>query len=483
MTTLIQAYTQPFYHATCPQFALCLSHPTALKPSPPNADAYPRLPSCPITFSYSGDRATTQSKMPGLDVSHQRELFYITSSIIQITKGSAVTLRLAENYLNRITPLITQLRAHRTTEEAGHKDCCWTLASLASPASHSKDSEDSMCPLPSCETSHPALFRRDGNHLILVGGSSSESSNSSEQQHPHPSTVTLPLRLDGNGHLSRDTFTQPCHTLAADPAALRILLDRPVMALTAALLLAAKSVNESGTWLRRIAHTTVQDPAELMACERALLRALQWHTSYRPVPGLDSRAVRATLDVVRAPVADLKPVLGEAPTYYQCIPWMLWQFTAHDDSDGDNTLNDDGDTLDDNDNNNNAHMHTHEAIASAFMRPCSFVPKEVQQEILEHLAWLSRTVAGSVLPAADEWAHAAERTRLDLLVGVVARRPLGAAVPSATATATATTVGRLRVRRVSSAARKRETRMLKHAIEVVVKKPKRSRSVDTGVAL
>ena len=427
MTTLIQAFTQPFYHATCP-----LSRLTAPKPSLSLPDA----PSCPIRFSYSGDRATTRSKMPGLDAAHERELFYITSSIIQITKGSAVTLRLAENYLNRITPLITQLRAHRISEEAGHVDCCWTLASLASP-----DPNQPLCPLPSCETSHPPLFRNDDGEY------------EHEHEHPHPSRVTLPLRLDSDGHLSRDTFTQPSHT--CDPAALGILLDRPVMTLTAALLLAAKSVNESGFWLRRIAHTTVQNIDELKACERALLRALQWHTAYVPVPHVDSPALTKTLGVRdgRAPAADLAPVLGEAPTYYQCIPWMLWQYTAH------------------------AHApDVHAAIAAAFMRPCSFVPKDVQREVLEHLAWLSRTVSGALLPAAaadpqSEWEHVVERKRLDLLVGIVERPPLVAVPPP-------TTIGPVRSRRVSSAARRRDSRMLKHVVDFLVKKPKRSRSVD-----
>ena len=424
MTTLIQAFTQPFYHATCPQFA-----PSPSLSSPPEG-------SHPITFSYSGDRATTRSKMPGLDVAHERELFYITSSVIQITKGSAVTLRLAENYLNRITPLITQLRAHRMTEEAGHLDCCWTLASLSPP--DAKDSTPAR--LPSCATSHPALFRKDG----------------SQQQHdeqPHPSRVTLPLRLDPDGHLSRDVFTQPCHH-TGDPAALGILLDRPVMALTAALLLAAKSVNESGVWLRRIAHTTVQHIDELRACERALLRALQWHTAYVPVPGVDSPALTKTLGVRdgRAPAADLAPVLGEAPTYYQCIPWMLWQYTAH------------------------AHApDVHAAIAAAFMRPCSYVPKDVQREVLEHLAWLSRTVSGTLLATPAEWEHVVERRRLNLLIGLVERLPL---VPTTTTTTTTANPVR-RFRRVSSVARRRDSRMLKHVVDVVVKKRKRSRSVGS----
>src|SRR5258706_8069223 len=322
MTTLIQAYTQPFYHATCPQIAPCFSQVTALKPSPPDADANAH----PSTFSYSGDRASARSKMPGLDVAHERELFYITSSIIQITKGSAVTLRLAENYLNRITPLITQLRAHKMSEEAGHLDCCWTLASLASPsasasATATASSESPpLCPLPSCETSHPALFRPEGSQLIPVGD---------ENELPHPSTITLPLRVDSDGHLSQDIFTQPCHTLP-DPSALSILLERPVMTMTAALLLAAKTVNESGFWLRRIAHTTVQDISELRACERALLQALQWHTAYVPVTGVDSPALTKTLAVCTAPAADLPPVLGVAPTYYQSIPWMLWHYLVHE---------------------------------------------------------------------------------------------------------------------------------------------------------
>lgn len=424
MTTLVHAFTQPFYHATCPQFALCLSHATALKPSPP--DAHPALPTCPITFSYSGDRATTRSKMPGLDVAHERELFYITSSIIQITKGSAVTLRLAENYLNRITPLITQLRAHKMSEQAGHDDCCWTLASIAPP-----DSKGPLCPLPSCETSHPALFRKDGSHLILVGG---------ENEQPQPSSVTLPLKLDGDGHLSREIFTQPCHTF--DPA-LAVLFERPVMTLTVALLLAAKTVNETGVWLRRIAHTTVQGIDELQAAERALLRALQWHTTYVPVAGVDSPAIARTLDLSTSTPNDLLPVLREAPTYYQCIPWMLWQYTTHAPA-------------------------VHAKIANAFLRPCSFVPRDVQQEILDHLAWLSRTVNGAVpLVPPHEWEHAAERRRLDLLVGVVERRPLvsiplvGPGCPPVRS-----------FRRVSAAARRRESRMLaKRVADVVVKKP------------
>ena len=440
MTTLIQAFTQPFYHATCPQFALCHSQDVpALKPSSPgaDADAYPGC--CPITFSYSGDRASVRSKMPGLDVAHERELFYITSSIIQITKGSAVTLRLAENYLNRIAPLITQLRAHKMSEEAGHLDCCWTLASLASPSASAPASSEpsSFCRLPSCETSHPALFRQDGPHFTLVGDGN---------ELPHPSTVTLPLRLDNNGHLDQGIFTQPCHALP-DPSVLSILLERPVMTMTAALLLAAKTVNESGFWLRRIAHTTVQDISELQACERALLRALQWHTTYVPVLGVDSPALTKTLAVSTAPPADLAPVLGDAPRYYQCIPWMLWQYTAHE-------------------------PDVHAVIAAAFVRPCSYVSPDVQQELLEHLAWLSRTVPGVLIGDRDwEHAQAVERRRLDLLVGVVAveRVPL-VTVSSLT--------GPVRARRVSSAARRRETRMFKHAVDAVYKKPKRSVSVD-----
>ena len=433
MTTLIQAFTQPFYHATCPQFGRCHSHVTALKPESLDTHADAQHSCCPVTFCYSGDRANTRRTMPGLDVGHERELFYITSSIIQITKGSAVTLRLAENYLNRITPLITQLRAHKMSKEAGHGDCCWTLASLASPEPLSS------CPLPSCETSRPALFRQDGSHLIPVDG---------ENEQPHPSTVTLPLRLDSDSRLSRDIFTQPCHTLP-DPSALSILLERPVMTMTAALLLAAKTVNESGFWLRRIAHTTVQDIGELQACERALLRALQWHTTYVPVAGVDSPALTKTLAVCTAPPADLAPVLGDAPTYYQCIPWMLWQYTAHE-------------------------PEVHAAIAAAFVRPCSYVSREVQQELLEHLAWLSRTVPGVIIGDRDwEHAQAVERRRLDHLVGVVGvmeRAPL-VAVSSSLA-------GPMRARRVSSAARRRETRMLKYAVDAVVKKPKRSVSVD-----
>ena len=426
MTTLIQTFTQPFYHATCP-----------LKPSPP-----PSPPICPITISYSGDRATTRSKMPGLDAAHERELFYITSSILQITKSSAVILRLAENYLNRITPLITQLRAHSMTEQAGHVDCCWTLASLASPSS-----TQPLSPLPSCESSHPPLFP---NH-------DDNDDDNDEHPLPHPSSVTLPLRLDANGRLSPDVFTQPCHT--CDPAALGILLDRPVMTLTAALLLAAKTVNESGFWLRRIAHTTVQNIDELKACERALLRALAWHTTYVPVRGVDSPAVTQTLGVRdgRAPAADLAPVLGEAPTYYQCIPWMLWQYTAH------------------------AHAPAvHAAIAAAFMRPCSFVPKDAQREILEHLAWLSRTVSGALLPAPAQWEHVVERKRLDLLVGVVqvVERPPLVPIPIPSSSPAASAVGPVRFRRVSSAARRRDSRMLKHVVDIVLKKPKRSRSVD-----
>ena len=364
--------------------------------------------------------------MPGLDVVHERELFYITSSIIQITKGSAVTLRLAENYLNRITPLITQLRAHKMSEEAGHLDCCWTLASLASPSTSASSELPPLCPLPSCETSHPALFRQDGSHLTPVDG---------ENEQPHPSTVTLPLKLDSDGHLSRDIFTQPCHTLQ-DPSALSILLERPVMTMTAALLLAAKTVNESGFWLRRIAHTTVQDISELRACERALLRALQWHTTYVPVTGVDSPALTKTLAVSTARTADLAPVLGDAPTYYQCIPWMLWQYTAHE-------------------------PDVHAAIAATFMRPCSYVSREAQQEVFEHLAWLSRIVPGVLIGDRDwEHAQAVERRRLDLLVGVVQRVRVRVRVPLV---AVSSLAGPMRARRVSSAARRQETRMLKHA--------------------
>jgi hypothetical protein len=358
--------------------------------------------------------------MPGLDVAHERELFYITSSILQITKASAVIIRLAENYLNRITPLITQLRAHKMSEEAGHIDCCWTLASLA--PSQSK-APLAACPLPSCETSHPALCRGDGSRLILVDG---------ENEQPHPSSVTLPLQLDGDGYLSGDVFTQPCQTI--DPH-LRVLLDRPVMTMTVALLLAAKTVNETGVWLKRIAYTTVQNIDELNTCERALLKALQWQTTYAPVEGVDSPAIKRTLDVTTAPPEDLAPVLKEAPTYYQCIPWMLWQYTTHE-------------------------PDVHATIAKAFLRPSSDVPKDVQQEILEHLAWLSRTVAGVLIgDARGKWERVMERKQLDLLTGVVERVPLVAACP-------------IRCRRVSSAslvARRRESRMLKRVVDVVRK--------------
>ena len=96
----------------------------------------------------------------------------------------------------------------------------------------------------------------------------------------------------------------------------------------------------------------------------------------------------------------------------------------------------------------------------------------MQQELLEHLAWLSRTVPGVLIGDRDwEHAQAVERRRLDLLVGVVVveRVPL-VAVSSLT--------GPVRARRVSSAARRRETRMFKHAVDAVYKKPKRSVSVD-----
>ena len=102
----------------------------------------------------------------------------------------------------------------------------------------------------------------------------------------------------------------------------------------------------------------------------------------------------------------------------------------------------------------------HAAIAVIFMRPCLYVSRDVQQEVFEHLAWLSRIVPG-VLIGDRDWEHAqtVERRRLDLLVGVVQRVRVRVRVPLV---AVSSLAGPMRARRVSSAARRQETRMLKH---------------------
>ena len=69
------------------------------------------------------------------------------------------------------------------------------------------------------------------------------------------------------------------------------------MTMTATLLLAAKTANTSRFWLQRIVDTTVRDISELRACERALLRVLQWHTTLVPIMGADSPALTNTLVV------------------------------------------------------------------------------------------------------------------------------------------------------------------------------------------
>ena len=58
-----------------------------------------------------------------------------------------------------------------------------------------------------------------------------------------------------------------------------------------------------------IAHMIVQGISELRACEWALLRALQQHTTLVPVTGADSPALTKTLSVCTARMADLAQVL------------------------------------------------------------------------------------------------------------------------------------------------------------------------------
>ena len=55
---------------------------------------------------------------------------------------------------------------------------------------------------------------------------------------------------------------------------------------------------------------------------------------------------------------------------------MLWLYTAHE-------------------------PEVHAAIAAIFMRPCLYVSWDVQQEVFEHLAWLSRIVPGVLIGDCD----------------------------------------------------------------------------------
>ena len=57
--------------------------------------------------------------------------------------------------------------------------------------------------------------------------------------------------------------------------------------------------------------------------------------------------------VCTARTVDLAQVLGDAPTYYQCIPWMLWQYTAHE-------------------------PEVRAAILTTFICPCLYVSQDVQ---------------------------------------------------------------------------------------------------------
>ena len=86
-------------------------------------------------------------------------------------------------------------------------------------------------------------------------------------------------------------------------------------------------------------------------------------------------------------------MLEDAPTYYQCIPWMLWQYTAHE-------------------------PEVHAAIAAMFMRPCLYVSRDAQQEVFEHLAWLSGIVL-SVRISDCDWECAQTDGSISLLAAGV----------------------------------------------------------------
>ena len=83
---------------------------------------------------------------------------------------------------------------------------------------------------------------------------------------------------------------------------------------------------------------------------------------------------------VHSAAADLVLVLGDAPTYYQCIPQKLWKCTVRE-------------------------LKAHAAIATTFLSPCSYASWGAQQEVFEHLAWLWHIVLG-VLMGDHDWEHA-----------------------------------------------------------------------------
>ena len=55
---------------------------------------------------------------------------------------------------------------------------------------------------------------------------------------------------------------------------------------------------------------------------------------------------------------------------------MLWLYTAHE-------------------------PEVHAAIVAKFMCPCLYVSRDVQQEVFEHLAWLSRILLGVLIGDCD----------------------------------------------------------------------------------